>query len=304
MRFAINVGICALLSPAWLIGQASATAHATFVQGNTAPPPSCGSTTPNTGVTAASATATCTAGGAAFDARAVVDRGRIAVSTRVTTNAVSPGTPDQLRWQSVANTNWADRLVVTGGVATPDFLSLSLRITGTLSATASRTGVGCGYSFLQDAYTFSGSGGVNDQWNSPANFGAKNDAACFPNVFAAGSAFLPVDFTRTYLMPIVSGRASFNYGLSLRNFLFSDGSVGGSLTLAAANDFENTIAVTGIALRTAGGQDVTDQVTFSFVNGTQLTPSSVVPEPATWALLGSSLVVLGGFRRRRQRRTT
>ena len=290
-----------LVGPSVLSGQASATAYAQYVPGNTAPPPNCGTTSAKIGTNTAQAAANCVGGTGLFDARASSNRGQIKAfaSASVTNNA---STGQQQRWQAFGSASWNDQLVVTSGTQTPSFLQFVLRISGALSASAS--GTGCGYGIEQSSYYFSASGGVTDQWNSPQNFGARSGPNCYNNfqpLLQQGSTSLRTMFTNTYLIPIVSGAAKFGYSMNTASFLLADPTSSASLSLDAIGDFEHTIDVVGINLLGQNGADITNQVVFSFVNGTQLSPTVTAPEPTTLALVTLGALVLAVARRRRTR---
>ncbi len=65
--------------------------------------------------------------------------------------------------------------------------------------------------------------------------------------------------------------------------------------------FGHTAGLAGVRILDATDADITASTPFTFVNGTQfVTPSSTVPEPSTWALLGTGLLALAGVARRRR----
>ena len=53
-------------------------------------------------------------------------------------------------------------------------------------------------------------------------------------------------------------------------------------------------------MRDAAGRDITDAVQVSFASGS-VAPSATVPDPGTWALLGTGLLAIGGVAQRRKR---
>lgn len=72
------------------------------------------------------------------------------------------------------------------------------------------------------------------------------------------------------------------------------------LSARAWGFFGHTAGVAGVRILDANDNDITASTPFTFLNGTRfVSPSSTVPEPSTWALLGTGVLALAGATRRR-----
>jgi len=73
--------------------------------------------------------------------------------------------------------------------------------------------------------------------------------------------------------------------------------------ISASSDFGNSAGITGIRFLNSAGGTMTN-VNYSFLNGTTFydpdAPISTVPEPATWTLMATGLLVLCGASRFRR----
>jgi hypothetical protein len=111
-----------------------------------------------------------------------------------------------------------------------------------------------------------------------------------------------VNDVRTFVLPIGSG-APLRFIFSLtaaaeaqhRAAPWDQVYIGGS----ASSDFYNTAKIIGLEFRDSNNAPVADFTDYAFVGGAQVFPSTV-PEPRTWALLGTGLLGLGVVARRRR----
>jgi hypothetical protein len=71
---------------------------------------------------------------------------------------------------------------------------------------------------------------------------------------------------------------------------------GAPWSASATADFLHTLEITGVSVLDAEGRDITANVQLSSASGTVVTP-----EPGTWALLATGLLVVGGIAARRKR---
>lgn len=98
------------------------------------------------------------------------------------------------------------------------------------------------------------------------------------------------------------GASALRFNINLAAYIGMGGTPGTLLNGSGTSDFFHTARI-GVQALDADGNDVTAAANLTFSSGTlyPVTPSSTVPEPGTWALLGTGLIAVGSVAARRNR---
>ncbi len=250
--------------------------------------------TPGIGSTSAS----CTAHGATYAGFAENINGLTRSRASVSGSSLIAGNSGNDAWGSSSSAWWRDRLTLTSGAATE--MEITMRWTGSVAASVTANGQSA------DASAF---------WGLQA-FGP-GFARLMPDYLGYASAFARFDYglahssviddlqtfrfsllgTSGSLVPYIDLVHRAVSGATIHDFLAAPGS---AFAGSAATDMSHTGTITGLSFLDAAGNDITNQVTYDFVNGTQIYATAITPEPATVTLLGIGLAVMGAWRRRRR----
>ena len=204
-----------------------------------------------------------------------------------------PSSSSEQRWGALGYSRWTDRLSFAG--VQPRTVELTVSWDGQIAGHLK---------FLNpDIYNLGQGGSASATWGfkatSPdgqlANF--QKDASLGVYRYQTDEVVNVAD-VRTFVVPVgASGYIDFMYDLivsaQIAGTFYGNIQVSGQLS----TNFANTGELVGLVARDASGMDITAQTQYTFANGTQIT---AVPEPVTWAMLGSGLLAMGGFVRRRR----
>ena len=240
----------------------------------------------------------CTAQGATYEAFAEVAAGTTRARS-ATSGGTLAGGGTARSWISSVDATWRDRLFVTAGA--PASVEMTVQWTGTLNASVA---------------AYPGLGPVADA-NATYYFQAfaPNLARLVPDYNVSVQAEARADYRttdartindlQTFVIPLGAGLSyvdfvqSVDASAQLYSFLVPPAATFGASAVA---DMSHTGVFRSIVFRDASGGDITNSVTYTFANGTQVAPAAVVPEPGTWALLSTGLAGLASFARRRPRK--
>jgi len=192
------------------------------------------------------------------------------------------------RYQAQARAEYFDQVILTG-TSVPAFLRFFVTIDGF-----------AGQSSLHPLGGSRGEFRIGRYVSAPIN----GTAFALPTLIAGPTLTPPTDGTplSTFIdLPVVQGVNYLLFGLTTGALVGAPTGTpsGGTWSGTAYADYFNTANITGTSVVNADGQ-VIEGAYASFEGGANL---NVVPEPATWALLLPSLLVMGVAYRRASRRS-
>jgi hypothetical protein len=199
---------------------------------------------------------------------------------------------------TTANAAYQDRLTFSG-LSQPSVVSISVffGFSGTTQHTGTGTASAGAQVFVSAPFDdlVPGQISILDRWN----FGQSVQTSNLTQEATAAGSWFPTLLRYNYLGLIA--QPYFDLTMSLT----STATVGGNgvcLDGSSSSDFSHTMYVAGIQAFDINGNDISSQLQLSSLSGVNYAlgaPTTTVPEPSTFALVGSALVVIAWQRRRR-----
>lgn len=262
------------------------------------------------------ASVSCTARGAAFRGTGSAAFGGPLGATGGITGGLTaqPAGFDYLTIQGTA-ARLDDRLLFSGTGVTPASFALQVQVTGgSIIRDLSPNAVAYTQGFV--GLITPGLPNVPLPWGAPSGWGAYANfetldggavrtagPATFAGTHVASVAGVTTAYTTNGLItfgniPVLpGGSTAFALVLQFAAAIYNNGTTTADIRDEATFDYSR-VTIAGIRVFDAAGNDVTDAARPVFGSGATL---AVVPEPATWALVGAGLAIVGLGRRRRRR---
>lgn len=222
----------------------------------------------------------------------------------VRTSAFSSITKNTFGFNSNAGTaTWWDWLAITSGAAS--FAKFDFVVRGnTTRSTGNQTGA---HSYWDSYATASFSSTTNGSFYDVIRNYSEIATDGLDNPYLQPSDITYFD-SFSLVVPVVNGQAYLKYTMKSTSYvgvknIWTNPGIAENRAFSAVSNFGSTAGVTGVSFLDGGGQTVND-VSYAFRNGTQFydpyTPTSTVPEPSTWMLMGVGLAGLLAITRARR----